>query len=494
MGYSPPPMSTPDPSSTKPASEQKTPARVDTRQFLQLFSAVLLPMFMAAADQTLLATSSPVIAAEFGQLHDTAWLATAYLLTNACMIPVYGRLGDRYGRREVLFVAMGIFVLGGLACATAQSMGWLIAGRALQGLGGGGLMTMSQAMIGELVPPQQRVRFQGYFAIVFTMANVLGPIIGGYTVAHASWRWLFAAQVPLALFAVWRLTKLPRGRAHPDAPGIADVGGLTLFIFAITLLLFGLSSAGHRFDWLSLWAAIIFGGAVVMWAALLLHERHLAAPFFPMELLRITAINVSVVTIVCNAACRLALIFYFPIYLQVGLRLGAGQAGLMLVPIMIGMLTSQQGSTRLGVRYGRLNIMPALGMAIAAVGLLGLAIAPPHKALIITLSVIVGFGLGPAFPCTQIIVQTVAGRARLGAVTALMLLSRTSGGALGAAIAGAIIFGLLPDMSLAELLDESETVADEAVLRVFHLQFAFFAMAAALAAVNARRVPRVRIT
>jgi MFS family permease len=146
------------------------------------------------------------------------------------------------------------------------------------------------------------------------------------------------------------------------------------------------------------------------------------------------------------------------------------------------------------VRYGRLNIMPALGMAIAAVGLLGLAIAPPHKALIITLSVIVGFGLGPAFPCTQIIVQTVAGRARLGAVTALMLLSRTSGGALGAAIAGAIIFGLLPDMSLAELLDESETVADEAVLRVFHLQFAFFAMAAALAAVNARRVPRVRIT
>jgi MFS family permease len=125
--------------------------------------------------------------------------------------------------------------------------------------------------------------------------------------------------------------------------------------------------------------------------------------------------------------------------------------------------------------------------------LLGLAIAPPHKTLIITLSVMVGFGLGPAFPCTQIIVQTVAGRARLGAVTALMLLSRTSGGALGVAIAGAIIFGLLPDVSLTELLDTSGTVADEAVLRVFHIQYGFFAVAAALAALNARRVPRIKL-
>ena len=488
-------MSAADPVSHKKASGAgaEAPKPVSSRQFLQLFSAVLLPMFMAAADQTLLATSTPVIAAEFGQLHDTSWLATAYLLTQASMIPVYGRLGDRYGRREVLFVAMGIFVLGGLACASAQSMGWLIAGRALQGLGGGGLMTMAQAMIGELVPPQQRVRFQGYFAIVFTMANVAGPIIGGYTVAHASWRWLFAAQIPLAMLAAWRLSKLPRGRAHPEATGIADVGGLLLFIAAITLFLFVLNSAGHRFDWLSLWTAVFFGGAAVTWAALILHERRLAAPFFPIELLRITAINVSVVTIVCNAACRLAIIFYFPIYLQVGLRLGAGQAGLMLVPIMIGMLASQQGSTRLGMRMGNLNMMPAIGMAIAAAGLLGLALAPPSKAMLITLSIVVGVGLGPAFPCTQILVQSVAGRAKLGAVTALMLLSRTSGGALGAAIAGAIIFGLLPDMSLADLIDESETVADEAVLRVFHIQFAFFAIAAALAAINARRVPRVKI-
>ncbi len=484
-------MSTPKPTTTPdPAS---TTQRVSSKQFLHLFTAVMLPMFLAAADQTLLATATPVIAAEFGQLHDTSWLATAYLLTQAAMIPVYGRLGDRYGRREMLFVALGIYVLGGITCASAQSMGWLIAGRVLQGLGGGGLMNMSQAMIAELVPPQERVRFQGYFAIVFTMANVVGPIIGGYTVAHTSWRWLFAVQVPLALFAGWRLSKLPRGRAHPDAPGLADVGGLVLFIVAITLLLFGLSSGGHRFDWLSFWTVLLFGGAAIVWTALLLHERRLAAPFFPLELLRMRAISVLVATIVCNSACRFAIIFYLPIYFQVGLRMDAGQSGLMLVPIMIGLLAGQQASTHIGIRTGRLNLMPAIGMAIAAAGLLGLALAPPHKVLLITLGCVVGLGLGPTFPCAQLIMQNVAGHARLGTVTALTLLCRTAGGAMGAAAAGAIIYGLLPDMSLRELLVASDTPAGEEVLRAFHVQFAFLAVVAGLAAVHARKVPRIKL-
>jgi MFS family permease len=484
-------MSTTKPSSTSSSDSASTTQRVTRGQFLQLFTAVMLPMFLAAADQTLLATATPVIAAEFGQLHDTSWLVTAYLLTQAAMIPVYGRLGDRYGRREMLFVAIGIYVLGGMACASAQSMGWLIAGRVLQGLGGGGLMNMSQAMVAELVPPQERVRFQGYFAIVFTMANVVGPIIGGYTVANASWRWLFAVQVPLALLAGWRLSKLPRGRAHPDAPGLADVGGLVLFIAAITLLLFGLSSGGHRFDWLSLWSVLLFGGAAIVWTVLLLHERRLAAPFFPLDLLRIPTVHLLVATIVCNTACRFAIIFYLPIYFQIGLKMGAGQSGLMLVPIMIGLLVGQQASTQIGLRTGRLHIMPAIGMVIAAAGLLGLALAPPHKVLLITLGGMVGLGLGPTFPCAQLIVQKVAGPAQLGAVTALTLLSRTAGGAMGAAAGGAIIYGLLPDVSLRELVSASDTLAGEDILRAFHVQFAFLAVIATLAALHGRRVPRI---
>ena len=146
------------------ASAADEPPTVTHAQFLKLFSAVGLPMFMAVADQTLLATAIPVIAGDLGQLHDTSWIATAYLLTSAVMIPVYGRLGDRYGRRELLFAAMAVFMLGHIICALSPSMGVLILGRAVEGLGGGGLMTLSQAMIGELVAPRQRIRFHGEIA------------------------------------------------------------------------------------------------------------------------------------------------------------------------------------------------------------------------------------------------------------------------------------------------------------------------------------------
>src|SRR6059058_5933968 len=152
---------------------------VSRAQFLQLFVAVFLPMFMAAVDQTLLATATPAIAATLGGLRDTSWIAIGYLLASATITPVYGRLGDRRGRREMLLIALGVFTVGSLACGAAQSLPQLVAARVLQGLGGGGLMTLSQALIGELVAPRERVRFQGYFAMVFTTASVAGPVLGG---------------------------------------------------------------------------------------------------------------------------------------------------------------------------------------------------------------------------------------------------------------------------------------------------------------------------
>jgi len=449
-------------------------------------------MFLAAADQTLLATASPVIAREFGQLHDTSWLATIYLLTNAVMIPVYGRLGDRYGRREVLIVALGVFLLGSLLCAIAPGMAWLIGGRGLQGLGGGGLMTLTQAMIGDLVPPRQRVRFQGYFAIVFTAANVLGPMIGGYTVAHVSWRWLFAAQIPLVVLAGWRLSQLPPGRAHAEAPGISDVRGLLIFIVGTSLLLFGLTSAGHRFAWLSVWAAIVFGVGAALWTMLLIHEHKHNTPFFPIELLRIRVIKFSVITVLANSACRMAIIFYLPIYLQIGIQLDAGRAGLLLVPVMLGMLAGQQLSTRIGIRTGLLSSMPAFGMGIASIGFFGLAVAPARETIVIVLGSLAGLGLGPAMSCSQLIVQSVAGRERLGAVTALMMLCRTGGAAFGTAITGAIIYGLLPTVDIRHLLDFADTQMRLQVLHAFHVEFVVAAFIVGLAAINAMRGPKIK--
>ena len=170
-------------------------------------------------------------------------------------------------------------------------MSQLIAGRALQGVGGGGLMTLSHALIGELIPPRQRASFQGYFAMIFTSANVLGPVLGGLVVSYVSWRWLFALNLPLAVLAAWRLTVLAPGHPNPDAPGVTDVPGLTLFAVGTATLLFGLSSAGHRFAWLS-WqtASFVFGG-IAAWIALLWHENRQRAPFFPVDLMRIRSMR-----------------------------------------------------------------------------------------------------------------------------------------------------------------------------------------------------------
>ena len=178
-------------------------------------------MFVAAIDQTLLATATPAIAKEFGELRDTTWIALGYLIAGTITIPLYGRLGDRIGRKRVLLAAISLFAMGSVACGLADSMLLLSVSRVLQGLGGGGLMVTSQALIGELVPPRERPRFQGYFAANFTLASLAGPIVGGYVVAHASWRWLFLVNIPLMALALWRVGRLPSHRARCGS-GAAD--------------------------------------------------------------------------------------------------------------------------------------------------------------------------------------------------------------------------------------------------------------------------------
>jgi MFS family permease len=170
----------------------------------------MLPMFMAAVDQTLLAAATPRIARDLGGLSDTSWIAVGYLLAATIAAPLYGRMGDRYGRRNVLLAALAVFCAGSLACGLAPTMYGLIASRVLQGLGGGGLMVLSQSLIGELVPAAERPRYQGYFAAVFTVSSVGGPVIGGFVVNHGDWRWLFLVNLPLGLLAAWRV---PRCRA-----------------------------------------------------------------------------------------------------------------------------------------------------------------------------------------------------------------------------------------------------------------------------------------
>ena len=469
------------------------PAATDTRTFLRLFTAVMLPMFLAAVDQTLLATATPVIADELGGLRDTSWIAVGYLLAAAATTAVYGRLGDRLGRRAVLLGALAVFSAGSLACALAPSLPALVAARVLQGLGGGGLMTLSQALIGELVTPRERARFQGYFAAMFSLASIGGPVLGGLVVAHGHWRWLFAVNLPLCALAAWRLLGLPPGQPGRAGPP-ANLTGTLLFPVVIVLVLYWLSSGGHRFAWLS-WQSAAWAMAGTALALLLfLRERRHPRPFLPLDLLRMPAVAYGTLTTALFAACMFAMVFFLPVYLQLGLARDAAASGLLLLPLTLGMATGSTTSGRVISRTGSPGPVPVAGMSTAAVGLLLMGLLPPGNITVSALGFVVGAGFGTVMPTMQITLQTAAGRERLGAATSLVSLSRSLGAACGTALFGALVFALLPDTDPARLAESARLLPADTLVPAFHRAFVVVAGVAALTALAASRIPRLRIT
>src|SRR4051794_11308972 len=450
-------------------------------------------MFMAAVDQTLLATATPAIAATLGGLRDTSWIAVGYLLAAATIVPVYGRLGDLRGRRNVLLSALGVFALGSAACAAAQSLPQLVAARVLQGLGGGGLMVLSQSLIGEIVPPRERPRFQGYFATVFTAASIGGPVVGGIVVSHASWRWLFLANLPFAVFAAWRLLQMPRGHVHRGAPPQGDLPGHVLFAIGAVSALFWFTSVGHRFPFASAASAALLATAVAALASLYLHERRHPSPFLPVDLLRERTIGLSSVVVMLFAACLFSVVFFLPIYLQLGHHISAQYAGLLLLPVTLGMVMAAVTSAQILRRTGRPRWIPVFGLSAAATALFLLGLLPDHMALVIGLGFLCGLGFGCVMPTIQVTIQIVAGRQRLGVVTALNGLARSTGGAAGAALFGAVVFALIPGVDRSALLSAGSANDVTAIVHAFHRAFIFAAIVAAVAAFIASRMPDVAL-
>ena len=473
--------------------EQQENQEVPLRDFLRIFAAVMLPMFLAAVDQTLLATATPAIATDLGGLRDASWIAVGYLLATTVMGPLYGRLGDRYGRREVLLAAVVVFAAGSAACALAGSMTGLVVARVVQGLGGGGLMVMSQALIGELVPARQRGRFQGYFAAVFTLSSVIGPLIGGIVVAHVGWRWLFWANLPLCAFAAWRIWHLSGTQRGFGGAGAAlpDILGAAWFALAATLALLGLSLGGSRFDGLSLQGLVFAVVMVVLWAGLIRRERRHATPFLPVELLRERAIRMIAIAVTCFTSCMFSLIFFLPLYLQLGHRMDAARAGLLMLPLTAGLVISSTLTGRALARSGRAGRLPAVGLGWSAAMLVLLGLIPPSPMVVGVLGFAAGLGFGTVMPSAQLAVQVVAGRAKLGAAAATVSLFRSLGAALGTALFGAVVFGLLDGTDLQAALHGTADPAT--VIRAFQLCFFGTAAVALAGAVVAARTPSVRL-
>lgn len=466
---------------------------ITTAQFLSVFIAVAFPMFMSGIDQTLLATATPTIALELGDLQDASWIAVAYLLATVVIVPVYGRLGDAYGRRRVMIISLSVFTLGALLCSVAQSLPQLVAGRVVQGLGGGGLVTLAQSLIGEIAPPRQRFRFQVYITATFTSASFSGPIIGGLLVTHFHWRALFLIYLPMAAFAFWRLSKLPVGARHPEQVKNLDLGGIALFALASASALYWLTSAGHHFAWDSgtSVALLILAAAFFTW---LVHQQgsH-PSPFLAVDLLRDKAMLHLMIATALFSASMFALIFFLPIYLQLGHRLSAWDSGLLLLPLTTGTVIGSIFAGKFAARTGETKITLVAGLCLGTVALALLGLMPADTTTVAVLGLFAGACFGGVMPVSQVVSQAIAGRARLGVAGALVTIFRFVGGAAGTAMTGALVYALLPGMDLRALILVADAAQIEAVIGAFHIAFLFAAGLTAMAAIVAVGMPRVKI-
>jgi EmrB/QacA subfamily drug resistance transporter len=409
-----------------------------------IFGALMLVMFLASLDQTIVSTALPTIVNEFGGLAHLSWIVTAYLVASTIVTPLYGKLGDLFGRKVILQAAIFLFLLGSALCGLSQSMGQLIGFRALQGLGGGGLMVTIMAVIGDIFTPRERGRYQGIFGGIFGLSTVLGPLLGGFFVEHLNWRWIFYINLPLGLFAVIVVGlafTAPNVRRRPAV----DVTGAVLLAVTLTSLILLTSLGGRALAWRSPEA---FGVFVTMAAGLIgfiVAEARAAEPILPLALFR------NPVFVICCAVgfivglAMFGSVTYMPIYLQVVKGVSPTVAGFVLTPMMAGVLITSIASGQIISRIGRYRPFPIAGTAVMTLGLGLLATLGVATSVwaVVGYMLVLGLGLGMVMQVLVLAVQNAVEYRNLGVATSGTTLFRSIGGSVGVSLFGAIFTAML---------------------------------------------------
>jgi EmrB/QacA subfamily drug resistance transporter len=438
---------------------------VAPRERLAVFSALVLVLLLASLDQTIVATALPTIVGEIGGLTHLSWIVTAYLLSTTVVVPLYGKLGDVFGRRIVLQTAIVIFLVGSALCGLAQNLPELIAFRIVQGLGGGGLIVTAIAVVGDIVPPRQRGRYQGFFGGVFGISTVIGPLVGGFIVDHLSWRWIFYINVPLGLLALAVINAAFKPHQRAKLVGI-DYAGAALLAVALTcvILLASLGSTLLADAPVSMFAISLLG--LLALAAFLHVETIVPDPLLPLSLFsnRAFVIATSVGFIVGMAL--FGSITLLPVYLQVVKGLDPTSAGLHLTPMMLGVFVSSIVSGQIITRIGRYRLFPIIGTALMTIALFLLArldvATPPLIASWFML--LLGLGLGMVMQILVMAVQNAVSYEQLGVATSGTTLFRSIGGTVGAALFGGI-FAYALEANIAQAMpNASVTLKDPAAI------------------------------
>ena len=416
----------------------------NTTHFKATFAGLLLAMLLASLDQTIVATALPTIVRDLGGLDQLSWVVTAYLLGATVTMPLWGRASDLYGRKPLFLAAIGVFLTGSALSGVAQDLTQLIAFRALQGLGAGGLMTLAMAIVAEIVSPRERGRYQGYIQMVFVIASVAGPLLGGVFADHLSWRWVFYVNLPIGAATIALIVSalhLPVERK----PVRIDALGAALLAGGLTCLLLVTTWGGREYAWDSAEIAGLAAGAVALLALFVAQERRAAEPILPLRLFRQPVFVIVSAGLFLTTLAFFAVIVYMPVYLQVATGATATVSGLLLLPLLLAATASTAIAGRVISRTGRYKAFPVTGLALMAVGLALLSGIGANTAYggVALLLVFFGVGFGMVSQVLTIAIQNAVERSELGIATASANLFRSLGGAVGVALFGALFAGRL---------------------------------------------------
>jgi EmrB/QacA subfamily drug resistance transporter len=432
------------PESLDAASAPPEPVHMTHKQILVVLSGLMLGMLLAALDQTIVSTALPRITGDLGGQQHLAWVVTAYLLTSTASTPLYGKISDLYGRKIVFQFAIVVFLIGSALAGASQNMNELIATRALQGLGAGGLITLALAIIGDVISPRERGRYQGYFGAVWGLSSVAGPLLGGFFTQHLSWRWVFYINLPLgvvALFVTSIVLDIPFHRRDHKV----DYAGAGMLVAGASALLLALSLGGKAHNGGFAWGSVeIVGlfviGALVL-AAFVVWEMRAPEPILPMRLFRNKVFTVANIVGFILGFAMFGAIVYLPLYLQLVRGVSPTMSGLQLLPLMVGVLTASIGSGRIITKIGRYKMFPIIGGVLLIVGFAWMSTVQVHTSYLALAGamLLIGLGLGNIMQVLVLAIQNAVEYKDMGVGTSSNTFFRSMGSAIGVAVFGALV-------------------------------------------------------
>jgi EmrB/QacA subfamily drug resistance transporter len=410
------------------------------RRIAAVIVSVMLGMLLSAVDQTVVGTAMPRIIADLNGLSHYAWVATAYLLASTASMPIWGKLSDAFGRKRFFILGMAIFMVGSALCGQANGMTELIGFRALQGLGAGAMMPISQAIIGDIFPPAQRARWSGVLMSVFAVATIIGPLLGGWITDNYSWRWVFYVNLPVGIAALTAAAIALPGHVSLHKHRI-DYSGASLLVAAAVPLLLAFSWAGSEFAWGSWQIVSLFAFSSVMWVAFYLREMRAAEPVINPRLFQNSIFRVSALASMLQAAAMFGAIMFLPLFVQGVQGKSATNSGIILMPMMLGAMVTSIGAGQILAKTGRYKWLVVGGFACVTLGaflLSRMGVTTSSGALAVNM-VVMGLGLGISMSSFTVIVQNQYPSHRLGEVTGGLQFFRSIGATVGMAIFGTIL-------------------------------------------------------